>query len=227
VAPALEWWVVLFLPARLRIASLHTTHASMRDVQGRSQLLPLLRTPLLGELLAWIYLHPDDQWSATDLSLRFGVSQSTVSREADRLVASDLVIEQRRGNMRLLQANTESPLARPLTDLLLLTYGPTAVLGDVLADVQGIDEAYIYGSWAARYGGEAGPVPRDIDVLVVGSADEDDIDDAARAAERRLGREVNVRRVPAKTWRGAPTDPFLVSVRSRPLVLIDLEDRHR
>ena len=199
----------------------------MRDMQVRSQLLPLLRTPLLGELLAWIYLHPDEQWSATDLARRFSVSQSTVSREADRLVASDLVVEQRRGNMRLLRANLDSPLARPLTDLLLLTYGPRAVLGDVLADVRGIDEAYIYGSWAARYEGEAGPVPRDIDVLVVGSADDDDIFDAARDAERQLGREVNVRRVPAKTWRGAAADPFLTSVRSRPLVVIDLEDRHQ
>ena len=118
-----------------------------------------------------------------------------------------LITEQRRGNLRLLQADVRGPLARPLTDLLALTYGPKAVLGDVLAPVSGIDEAYIYGSWAARYSGEAGPVPRDIDVLVVG-ADDDAIFDAARAAERLLGREVNVRRVSSKTWRSTTEDPF-------------------
>jgi predicted nucleotidyltransferase len=195
----------------------------MHDVQGRSQLLPLLRTPVLGELLAWIYLHPDEQWSATDLARRLRVSQSTVSREADRLVASDLVVEQRRGNMRLLQANMRGPLARPLTELLLLTYGPKAVLAEVLVGVRGVDEAYIYGSWAARYAGEVGPVPNDIDVLIVGDADDDDLFDAANAAESRLGREVNVRRVAPKTWHGNRADPFLTSVRSRPLVAIDVE----
>ncbi|HWB34679.1 MAG TPA: MarR family transcriptional regulator, partial [Rugosimonospora sp.] len=119
-------------------------------MQGRSQLLPLLRSPLLGELLAWLFLHPDETSSVTDLATRFHVSQSTISREADRFAQAGLIHETRRGNLRLLQANVDSPLAGPLTQLLVLTYGPASVLSDVLAAVGGIDEAYIYGSWAAR-----------------------------------------------------------------------------
>jgi DNA-binding transcriptional ArsR family regulator len=197
----------------------------VQSVQVRSRLLPLLRTPLLGELLAWLYLHPDDLWSVTDLARRLDVSQSTVSREADRLVQSGLVVEQRRGNLRLLRADGEGPLARPLTELLALTYGPIAVLGDVLASIPGVAAAYVYGSWAARYSGEAGRVPRDIDVLVVGDADDDALFDAAREAEGRLGREVNVRRVGSKAWRSKKDDPFLTSVRSRPLVAVDIEEK--
>jgi len=197
-------------------------HGSVHVVQQRSRLLPLLRTPLLGEVLAWMYLHPDDLWSVTDLAKRFGASQSTISREADRLVEGDLIVERRRGNLRLLQANGDSPLARPLTELLALTYGPIAVFGDLLAGVRGVDEAFIYGSWAARYSGEPGPVPRDVDVLVVGRADEDDVFDAARAAEHVLGREVNMHAVTSAAWHARSDDPFMTSVRSRPLVSIDL-----
>jgi DNA-binding transcriptional ArsR family regulator len=188
----------------------------MQDVQGRSRLLPLLRSPLLGELLAWIYLHPETNYSVTELARRFSVSQSTVSREADRLAEAGLVHEERRGNLRLLRADLTNPLARPLTELLALTYGPAAVLADLLPPIAGVEEAYIYGSWAARYSGEAGPPPRDVDVLVVGDADEDDLADAAQAAERRLGREVNIHRVPAAAWQSPGGDPFLTSVRSRP-----------
>jgi DNA-binding transcriptional ArsR family regulator len=195
----------------------------MRSVQARSQLLPLLRTPLLGELLAWVYLHPDDTWSVTELARRFGVSQSTVSREADRLVEAALVTQTRRGNLRLLQARLDGPLVRPLTELLTLTYGPTAVLGHLLVGVPGVEQAYVYGSWAARYSGEAGPIPHDLDVLVIGDADEDELDEAARAAEARLGREVNIRRISARRWRTG-NDPFLESVRSRPLIAIDIDE---
>jgi len=201
---------------------LHLLQGTMRNVQARSQLLPLLRSPLLGELLAWVFLHPDQTSSVTELAQRFRMSQSTVSREADRLAATGLVREVRRGNLRLLQANLDGPLARPLTELLTLTYGPAAVVGDVLAAVHGVDVAYIYGSWAARYAGEPGPPPHDVDVLVVGDADEDDLFDAARSAERQLGREVNVHRVSAQAWRHPDDSPFLASVRSRPLFPIDI-----
>jgi DNA-binding transcriptional ArsR family regulator len=168
-------------------------------------------------LLAWIYLHPETTYSVTELANQFKVSQSTISREADQLVQSGLVVEERRGNLRLLRADLSHLLVRPLTELLALTYGPVAVLADLVASVEGVDEAYIYGSWAARYAGEAGPPPRDVDVLVVGDADDDHLADAARTAEGRLGREVNIHRVSATAWRSSSNDPFLVSVRSRPL----------
>ncbi|HTJ39238.1 MAG TPA: helix-turn-helix domain-containing protein [Dactylosporangium sp.] len=171
---------------------------------------------MLGELMAWLYLHPETSCSVTELARQFNVSQSTVSREADHLAAAGLVREERKGNLRLLRADLTNPLARPLTELLALTYGPAAVLADVLPPVDGVDEAFIYGSWAARYSGEAGPPPRDVDVLVVGDADEDDLADAARSAERQLGREVNIHRVSAAAWKSAGDDPFLASVRSRP-----------
>lgn len=196
----------------------------MRDVQARSQLLPLLRSPLVGELLAWLYLHPEASYSVTELADRLAVSQSSVSREADRLVSAGLVSEIRRGNLRLLQADLSTPLARPLAELLAFTYGPLPVLGEVLAALDGVDEAHIYGSWAARYRGEVGPPPRDIDVLLVGDADEDDIFDAAGTAERRLGREVNIHQVSRERWRKPEDDPFLASVRERPLVPIDLRE---
>jgi DNA-binding transcriptional ArsR family regulator len=194
----------------------------MQDVQGSSPLLPLLRSPFQGELLAWLYLGPERECSTSELSRRFGVSQATVSREADRLVGAGLLSERRRGSLRLLRANLDTAIARPLTDLLAVVYGPTAILGPLLAAVSGIDSAYVYGSWAARYHGEPGEVPRDIDVLVVGEADEDDLDDVARTAQQRLGREVNIRRVPASAWTDPPADPFLQALRSRPLVPLDL-----
>jgi len=86
----------------------------------------------VGELLAWIYLHPETAYSVTDLANQFKVSQSTISREADQLARSGLVAEERKGNLRMLRADLNHLLARPLTELLVLTYGPVAVLTDLL-----------------------------------------------------------------------------------------------
>ncbi|MEV6158173.1 ArsR family transcriptional regulator [Nonomuraea sp. NPDC052129] len=194
--------------------------------QPPSVLLPLLRSPFQGELLAWLFLHPGAEYAQVELAKRFDVSASTVTREVDRLAAAGLIVERRIGNLRMIRADTDVVVARPLTELLALTYGPVAVLGEQLSGVVGVEEAYIYGSWAARYSGEPGKVPNDVDVMVVGAVDEDDLYDAARAAERQLGREVNMRRLSRDDWESSVGDPFLETVRSRPYVRLKIEKRN-
>jgi DNA-binding transcriptional ArsR family regulator len=189
-------------------------------------LLPLLRSNTVGELLAWLYLHPDNEYSTTELAARTGASQPTVSREADRFADAGLILERRHGNLRMLRADTTTIIARPLTDLLALTYGPIAVLPPLLHPIPGIEEAYIYGSWAARHAHHPGPPPQDVDVLVVGSADDDALYDAARTAERSLGREVNVTRIAPESWTGDTPDPFVTSVRTKPLYPLIPKERN-
>jgi DNA-binding transcriptional ArsR family regulator len=184
-------------------------------------LLPILRSQVAGDLLALLYLHPEDEFSLTEAARAIGASLNAVHYEAVKMSEAGLISTRKRGNLRLVRATTDTLLSRPLTDLLAVTYGPLPVLTDLLADVKGIAEAYIYGSWAARYRGEPGPAPVDVDVLVVGTADPDDLDEAAERAQGTLRRPVNIRRVRPETWNAAsPTDPFLQSVKARPLVSI-------
>lgn len=187
-----------------------------------SALLPILRSQLQGGLLAQLYLHPDTEYSLTEVAKYLGVSITAVHHEVERLVAAGLVDERRYGNMRLIRA-AEGRLARPLTELLALTYGPIAVLPDELAAVRGIREAYLFGSWARRYCGEPGPPPGDVDVLVVGNTDLDDLDEAARRVEKILQIPVHIVRILPERWDNqAHDDTFLVDVRSKPTVFIAL-----
>jgi len=191
-----------------------------------SPLLPLLRSRAQGDLLALLYLHPEREYSLTEAAELIGVSVKTVHVEASRLVAAGFLADSRRGNVRLLRAPAPTPVSRALTDLLAVTYGPLPVLTDLLVGAPGVNAAFIYGSWAARYQGEPGPVPQDIDVLVVGIADRDDLDEIARAAQDKLGRPVSIRRISPERWAEPdPNDPFLTSVRQRPLVGIPVRTR--
>lgn len=188
-------------------------------------LLPLLRSRAQGDLLALLYLHPERAYSLTEAARLIGVSVKTVHSEASRLVAAGFAADSRRGNVRLLRAETGTPVSRPLTDLLAVTYGPLPVLTDLLAGQPGVSAAFIYGSWAARYSGEPGPVPADVDVLVVGTADRDNLDDVARAAQDRLGRPVNIRRITEAAWADPdPGNAFLASVRQRPVIELPLDN---
>lgn len=98
-----------------------------------------------------------------------------------------------------------------------MTFGPVAVLRQALAGIPGVQGAFIYGSWAARYAQQSGPVPKDIDLLVIGDPDRHELADVLADAETVLRREVNVRRVTAEAW-AQDDGSFKRTVLARPVV---------
>jgi DNA-binding transcriptional ArsR family regulator len=192
-------------------------------MKASPSLLPLLRSRMQGELLAVLLLHPEREYSITELAEACGVSPTAVLREVERLVGGGILADRRVGRSRLVTARTDTPLYRPLSELMAVTFGPLPLLTEALSGLEGVCEAYIYGSWAARYRGEPGPPPGDVDVLVVGSPDPDALFDLAEGVSRTLGREVNVHRISPESWAADTADPFLTSVRERPLTPLPLD----
>lgn len=184
---------------------------------GSPLLLPLLRSRSQGDILAAIFLAPQSEQSLSEIADRAGASVSTVTREVDRLEEAGLAQSRRRGNQRLVRSVTDSVVHQPLMDLLAVTFGPPAVLRDALTTVAGIERAFIYGSWAARYADRSGSVPEDIDLLVIGTPDRHELADVVAEVEKVLRREVNIRRVTPAAW-AADESPFKKTVLSRPMV---------
>lgn len=185
------------------------------------ELAPIFRSDAQGEILARLLLSPDRRYTIADLAAMTGTSYASTHREVQRLIRAGLLVEDRVGRHHQLSADTSSPAFAPLVQLLLLTYGPATVVPGALAGVSGIEEAYLYGSWAARRSGEPGTPPGDVDVLVVGHPSRAAVYTAADEAERVLGREVNIRVVAPSTW-AAGADPFVQTVRDRPHVRLQL-----
>ena len=179
-------------------------------------LLPLLRSRLQAELLTVVLLSPGREWSLTELADRAGSSLSSAQREMARAEQAGVVSSRRLGSTRLVTA-ADSPLTGPLTELLLRSFGPRQVLAEEFAGVAGISTAYVFGSWAARYAGQAGRAPADIDVLVIGDPDRDELDEAAQRAGARLAREVNVT-IRSPYWWRKSEDGFHAELTERPIV---------
>jgi predicted nucleotidyltransferase len=181
--------------------------------------MPVFRSALQGDILAAILLHPADEVTLSTLAARAGAPMSNVHREVERLVTAGIVSERTLGRSRLLRANVSNPAVRPLTDLVALTFGPLEVVRDEFGDVEGVERLVIFGSWAARYLGEPGPPPRDVDVLVVGKPRRQDVYAAADRAERRLGVPVQPIVRGVATF-DADDDPLLHQIKSAPYVAV-------
>ena len=194
------------------------------DRQSAPSLLPILRSQQQGEILALLLGDPSLELSLTEIAARTGAPHPSVYREIQRAEQAGLVTTRKVGNTRLVQANTDSPYYAGLADILTRAFGVPAVLAEVMRDVQGITEAYIYGSWAARHEGQAGQRPvADIDVLVLGEPDRDQLYAALSAAEQRLGRPVQAT-IRDRAWLEAGSGAFHDTITRRPLLRLPLLD---
>jgi DNA-binding transcriptional ArsR family regulator len=188
------------------------------DRQPTPTLLPILRSQQQGEILALLLGDPDLELSLTDIAKRTGAPHPSVHREIERAEQAGLVTTRKVGNTRLVRANTASPYYQGLAEVLTRSFGVPAVLAEALRPVRGIATAYIYGSWAARHEGQSGQRPvGDIDVLVLGDPDRDQLYPALTAAEERLGRPVQAT-IRDPGWLDSGTGPFHDTVTSRPLL---------
>jgi DNA-binding transcriptional ArsR family regulator len=192
------------------------------DKSPSPSLLPILRSQQQAELLALLLGDDELELSLTELAARLEMPFASVHREVERAEAAGLITSRKVGNTRLVRANTRSPYYTGLADVLTRAFGVPAVLSEALRGVPGLSAAYVFGSWAARFQGEAGRTPvNDIDVLVLGAPDRDALFAQIPRAEERLGRPVQVTIRPAD-WLEAGEGSFHATVTSRPLVSIDL-----
>jgi DNA-binding transcriptional ArsR family regulator len=183
-------------------------------------LLPILRSRVQAELLAALLLHPGREYSLTELAELARTPLTTVRREINRFADVGLVTERQVGRSRLVAAVADHPYVRPLTELISHSFGPLAIVGDEFSRFAPRAAVAIFGSWAARYAGVAGPTPHDVDVIVVGSVDRTEIYEAAERTEQRLHRmPVNPVSCSVERWQ-AEADALIQSVKTHPLIWV-------
>lgn len=188
-----------------------------------SAIAPLFRSRHQLVLLGELFIAAQAPLTIGQLAERTGISQATVSRQVSRLRRHGIVTVRALGRNRLVEANRVLPWYRELRNLLVQTIGPPALLASALARCEGISEAYVFGSWADRYHGRPGPLPNDIDLLVVGDPDAGAVYRACREVEAALRVDVNPVLVTPAEW-AATNGPsgFLSEVRRRPLLKVPL-----
>lgn len=179
-------------------------------------LSPVLRSDTQGRILARIMAEPEDEHSLSELAAYAETSMPTVIREIRRAEEAGIVETRKDGNVRRVRARTRHPLYGAISQIVLSAYGPPIVVAEEFVGVDGADAVALFGSWAARHAGRAGRMPNDIDVLVIGDADRDDVDLAAERVEKRLGFPTQAVVRTRAEWESGD-EGFLREVKSRPV----------
>lgn len=188
---------------------------------GSAKLSPLLRSDVQGLILAELFMNPDELFSISHLADFAGTSLPTAMREVDRLLDGQLVIQKTVGRARFIQANKLHLLFDSVSQMVAFSYGPAAVLPPLLVGLDGIDQAFLFGVWAARLSRQTAATPKEVDLLLIGNVSRIEASRAAAKAEEILGREVNVQFATSLEWQRGESD-FVQEVKANPLVELQL-----
>jgi DNA-binding transcriptional ArsR family regulator len=182
-----------------------------------ASLMPIFRSEVQGRILGVLFANTSHELSVSELAKRVGTSLPTALRDVRRLQDAGIVLVRATGNLRLVKVNFEHPLYAPLSEIVLYSFGALEVLRGKFDSVEGLKAACIYGSWAARYMGESGADPGDVDVLLIGSFDRSLAFEIAREASALIGKQVNVNNLSEEEWNSKELG-FVKTVQSRPMI---------
>ena len=161
-------------------------------------------------LLAYYFTNPTARHHLRDLAEQLSIDPSNLSKELRRLEREGLFRSDVSGRQKYFQLNREYPLFDEVRNIVAKTIGAVPLIAQSFKKVQGIDEAYLYGSFARSQQDAAS----DIDVLVIGAPREEVLAETVRKLERQLRREVNYTVLTPKEFksRRARKDAFLENV---------------
>ena len=187
-------------------------------------LTDLFRSPALARLLVHFSLHPDRALHFRALHRHTNLGIRSLQTELGRLERLGLLRREQRDRKVVYVPEPAHPGWRPIREMVAQFSDPAEVLDDALESVEGIEAAFIFGSFAR---GDVRP-DSDVDALVIGDGlDSTRLGRAALSSSVLLNREVHILR---HSW-GSLSDrlergsPFIRSVLAGPKRWIVGEER--
>ena len=169
-----------------------------------------LRSELRRKLLTYFYTNRTARVYVRQLASALQVDSTNLSRELARLEQAGLLHSEVEGRQRYYSINPQYPYLKAVFSLLQGTVGIVPTLTTALRRVQGIEDAFLYGSFAKNEADAAS----DIDLLIVGQPDAASLAAEVLVLERTLNREVSYTVLKPEELKRklAAHDPFLSDV---------------
>ncbi len=177
-------------------------------------------------LLSKFMMNPNKSLYIRELSKDLKIPYGMLYKEEKNLVSLGILNEEKKGKITLISVNNKLPYFAELKGLITKTKG----LGDrtktSLSGLKEIRYALIYGSFASGEESESS----DVDLLIIGNVDEEEVLKAINQVENEVSREVYYVLWSEKEFlnRIKSRHHLLIDIKSKPIImLIGEEDEFR
>lgn len=177
-------------------------------------------------LLRLFYTNPDHQFYIHEIGRILNKKPGVFQRTLYEMEREGILRSEYKANARFFRANRDYPLYDEYKSIVFKTIGVIGSVKEVLEKAGPIDFSFVYGSFAKSKENYLS----DIDVVIIGSPDEDKIIRDFEKLEEQLKREINFKLYSLKEFLTGVRhkDPFLLGIlKDQRIMLIGGEDELR
>jgi predicted nucleotidyltransferase len=167
-------------------------------------------------LMDFFFLNPGVKRYINELAKMLDLDPKNTYRKLVELEKEGLLGSEIRGKEKFYFLNRKYPLLKEYRNIFMKTAGVEKKIREALLTVEGIEQAYIYGSYASNRMDAAS----DLDILVVGGHSVMALQKAIDGLQKYFGREINAVNMSSADFDGKMKlkEPFLVKVMSGSLI---------
>lgn len=169
-----------------------------------------LRSKVARKVLDYYFINPDAEHYINEIARILGLDPKNTETKLKEFEKQGLLKSEFRGKQRYFFLAKENPLLKHYREIFLKTFGLQKRLKEALMGIEGIQEAYIFGSFAS----DTMDISSDIDILAVGTHLGLDLQRKIVALEKDTGREINIKNLSPKEFaeKKKNKNPFIAHV---------------
>jgi predicted nucleotidyltransferase len=156
----------------------------------------LFRSQLTRKLLNFFFLNPEENVHVNELARRLDVDKRNLVKKIKELEKEGLLKSEEKANAKLIGINTAHPFFPEYRRLFLKTSGLELTLKKALEKVQGVEKAFLFGSYAR----DTMSAYSDVDLMVVGHHSILSAQAELNKIQKQTGRVINVVNISPKEW---------------------------
>jgi len=138
-------------------------------------------------ILELFFNDPQKEYYLREIGRILKKQPGVFQKDINKLVESGLLLSSFKANSRFFKLNKEYSLYKDLKNIFFKTLGIEGRLKDILKNIKDIEIAFIFGSYAKNKEDSYS----DVDLMIIGTPDEDDIVKEISRLEKRINREIN------------------------------------
>jgi len=172
--------------------------------------MPLKFTKNQTLILEVFFNHPEKSYYLHELGRMINKKPGVFQKDINKLVENDILQSEYQANNRFFKLNKSHPLYSEFKSIFFKTVGIEGTLRKFLKKIKDVRHAFIYGSFAKGREHK----DSDIDLMIIGSAKQDDVLDMVNKLEDKFRREINYTLISEKEYQEKikKKDSFLDSI---------------